>query len=75
MEEQIKEVLEEIRPHLRADGGDVEFLDFQDGVVTVRFKGACDGCPMAEITLKQVIETAIKKAVPEVSQVVAHQHA
>ena len=69
MEERIKAVLETIRPALQADGGDVEFIDFNDGVVTVRMKGACGNCPMALMTLKQGIEKRMKAEIPEVVSV------
>ena len=69
MEEQIKEILETIRPALQADGGDVEFIDYKDGVVTVRLKGACGNCPMSTMTLKQGIEARIKAKIPEVQSV------
>ncbi len=69
MEERIKAVLETIRPALQADGGDVEFIDFNDGVVTVRMKGACGNCPMAIVTLKQGIEKRLKAEIPEVETV------
>jgi len=71
MEERIRDVLETIRPALQADGGDVEFIDYNDGVVTVRMKGACGTCPMSTMTLKQGIETRLKQAVPEVQSVEA----
>ncbi len=69
METKIKEILETIRPALQADGGDVEFIDYSDGVVTVRLKGACGNCPMSMITLKQGIEARIKAKIPEVKSV------
>lgn len=69
LEEKVKAVLDEVRPRLQADGGDVEFVSLEDGVVNVRLKGACGGCPMATLTLKQGIETAVKKVVPEVTAV------
>ena len=71
MEEQIKEILETIRPALQADGGDVEFIDYNDGIVTVRLKGACGNCPMSTMTLKQGIEARIKAKIPEVKSVEA----
>lgn len=71
MEEQIKEILETIRPALQADGGDVEFIDYNDGIVTVRLKGACGNCPMSTMTLKQGIEARIKAKIPEVQSVEA----
>lgn len=66
MEDRIKAVLDSIRPALQADGGDVEFIDFHDGVVTVRMKGACGNCPMSTMTLKQGIERRMKAEIPEV---------
>lgn len=69
MKDQILEVLEEVRPMLQADGGDVEFIDFVDGVVTVRLMGACGNCPMSLMTLKNGIEARIKAKVPEVQAV------
>jgi Fe-S cluster biogenesis protein NfuA len=71
MEEQVKAALENIRPSLHADGGDVEFVSIgADGVVSVRLTGACGSCPMAEMTLKMGIESYIKKEVPQVTAVV-----
>ncbi|MCK5212260.1 NifU family protein [Candidatus Parcubacteria bacterium] len=73
MEEKIKKALEKVRPMLQADGGDVKFIEWDDktGTVKVRLAGMCVGCPMAGITLKQGIEEDIKKAVPEVKEVVS----
>ena len=67
--EQIKEVIEQVRPSLQADGGDVTFIEYINNVVMVELNGACGACPMSTITLKQGIETAIKNAVPEVISV------
>jgi len=67
--EKIKEVLEQVRPSLQADGGDVTFIEYINNVVMVELNGACGSCPMSTITLKQGIETAIKNAVPEVVSV------
>jgi Fe-S cluster biogenesis protein NfuA len=69
MNEEILAVLDEIRPALQADGGDVEFIDFHDGVVTVRLKGACGNCPMSMMTLKNGIEARMKARVPAVQAV------
>jgi Fe-S cluster biogenesis protein NfuA len=69
MKDKILEVLEEVRPMLQADGGDVEFIDYVDGVVTVRLKGACGNCPMSLMTLKNGIEARVKAKVPEVQSV------
>jgi Fe-S cluster biogenesis protein NfuA len=71
MKEKVEEVLAQIRPALQADGGDVEFLDVNEGVVTVRLMGACGGCPMASMTLKMGIERMLKEKVPEVKEVIA----
>lgn len=70
-ETQILEVLEQIRPALHADGGDVEFLRFQDGVVHLRLMGACESCPISMVTLKEGIERRLRGAIPEVTGVVA----
>ena len=70
-EEQVKTALENLRPSLQADGGDVEFVSLsEDGTVSVRLTGACGGCPMAQMTLKRGIEAYLKKEIPEVSAVV-----
>ena len=71
MEEDIKKALDEIRPALQADGGDVEYIGLNGDVVQVKLKGACGGCPMAAMTLKNGIETIIKKRVPGISSVEA----
>jgi Fe-S cluster biogenesis protein NfuA len=70
-EENVKKALEDVRPSLQADGGDVEFVAVSDdGIVSVKLTGACGGCPMAEMTLKMGIESYLKKEVPEVTGVV-----
>lgn len=69
MKEKVMEVLDKIRPALQADGGNVELVDIEDGVVKVRLQGACVGCPMSQITLKQGIERFLKKEIPEVKSV------
>jgi Fe-S cluster biogenesis protein NfuA len=71
MKEQIIKALSDIRPLLKADGGDVELVDVQDGVVKVRLKGACGSCPMATLTLKNGVERILKEQVPDVKEVVA----
>ncbi|MFW6150727.1 MAG: NifU family protein [Chloroflexota bacterium] len=71
MEQQVKDVLGQIRPSLQADGGDVEMVAIEDGVVKLRLTGACAGCPMSTMTLKQGIERILKEQVPEVKEVVA----
>jgi Fe-S cluster biogenesis protein NfuA len=69
MEEKIKVAMEKIRPILQRDGGDIELISVNNGVVKVRLKGACSGCPMSQMTLKGVVEKAIKDEVPEVVSV------
>lgn len=70
--DQIQKTLDGIRPHLQADGGDVEFVSLSDdGVVSVRLKGACGSCPMALMTLKSGIEAQLKEAYPDVKKVVS----
>ncbi len=71
MKEKIEKALADIRPSLQADGGDVELVDVENGIVKVRLTGACGGCPMSQMTLKQGIETHIKKEVPEILSVEA----
>jgi Fe-S cluster biogenesis protein NfuA len=71
MKEKIEQALNKIRPALRADGGDVEFVGVEDGVVKVRLTGACGGCPMSQMTLKMGIERHLRKEVPEVKSVEA----
>ena len=71
MREKIEEVLNKIRPALKADGGDVELVDFKDGVVSVKLTGHCAGCPMSTMTLKNGIERVLKEQISDVKQVVA----
>ena len=66
---EVEKVLESIRPALQADGGDVELVDVDGGVVKVRLTGACGGCPMATMTLKGGIEAALKERIPAVERV------
>jgi Fe-S cluster biogenesis protein NfuA len=70
LKEKIEAVLERVRPLLQRDGGDVELVDVQpDGVVKVKLKGACSGCPGGTMTLKNAIENTLKQEVPEVKSV------
>ena len=71
MREEIAQALEEVRPRLQVDGGDIELVDVVDGVVKVRLKGACAGCPMSQMTLKLGVENYLKKKVPGVKSVEA----
>lgn len=65
--EQIKKAIENIRPSLQADGGDIEFVDFKEAenLVLVKLKGACNGCPMAKLTLKNGVESYLKKLISD----------
>jgi len=72
MQDKVQQVLDKVRPQLQADGGDVEFVGItQENVVQVRLQGACAGCPMSQMTLKNGIEQALKREVPEVKAVEA----
>jgi Fe-S cluster biogenesis protein NfuA len=72
MKEKVQKVIDQIRPSLQADGGDVELVDIsEDGVVKVRLTGACKGCPMSQMTLKNGIEKFLKKQIPEVKEVIS----
>ncbi len=69
MEDKVKEIIEKIRPALQRDGGDVELVEVDGGVVKVRLQGACKGCPGATMTLKNGIERILKQELPEVERV------
>ena len=70
LEAKVKEGLEQMRPQLQADGGDLEYVGIRDGsIVQVKLTGACGGCPMATMTLKMGIERYLKETIPEVSEV------
>ena len=72
MKEKVEEVLGMVRPMLNRDGGDVELVDVDDdGIVSVKLTGACNGCAMASMTLKMGIEKILKQEIPEVKEVVA----
>ena len=72
-EEKIQEVLDQIRPAIHADGGDVEFVGYDEaeGIVHVRLMGACESCPISMLTLKEGIERRIRSTLPEVNEVLA----
>jgi len=69
--DKVEEVLNQIRPSLLADGGDVELVDVKDGIVSVKLTGACAGCPMSTITLKNGIERLLKEEIPGIKEVAA----
>ena len=71
MQKKVEEVLEKIRPSLIADGGNVELVEVNEGVVKVKLTGACAGCPMSTMTLKNGIEKILKQEIPEVKEVVS----
>lgn len=70
MKEKVEKVLDEIRPMLMRDGGNVELVSIDGGVVKVRLQGACAGCPMSQMTLRNGIEKVLKDKIPEVTAVV-----
>lgn len=69
MKEKVQAALDKVRPMLQADGGDVELVDVKNGIVTVRLQGACKGCPMSQMTLKNGIERMLKQEIPEIKAV------
>jgi len=69
--ERVAKALEELRPRLQADGGDMELMGVDNGIVKVRLKGACAGCPMSTMTLKMGVEQYLKKKIPEIVRVEA----
>jgi len=72
MKERVQKAIDRIRPNLQADGGDVQLIDVtDDGIVKVKLLGACHGCPMAQMTLKNGIESFLKKEIPEVREVIS----
>jgi len=73
IEKKVQKALDEIRPNIQADGGDIELVAVEKGVVKVRLQGHCVGCPMSAMTLKAGVEAHLKKKVPEVVKVEAVQ--
>lgn len=72
MEEEVRQALEEVRPHLQVDGGDVELVKVEDdGTVKVKLTGSCAGCPMSQMTIKWGVENYLKKKIPAVKSVEA----
>lgn len=71
MREAIEKALENIRPTLQVDGGDIQLVSVEDGIVKVQLSGACGGCPMSQATMSLGVEKAIKRAVPGVKKVIA----
>ena len=71
MKDKVQSILDNIRPSLRADGGDVELIDVKDGIVSLKLKGACAGCPMSTMTLKNGIERILKQELSDIKEVIA----
>ena len=69
--EDVTKVIDEIRPGLQRDGGDIDLVGVKDGVVKVRLRGACAGCPMSQMTLKNGVERILRERIPDVSKVEA----
>ena len=71
LKEQVVDIIDQLRPFLQQDGGDIQFLELtEDNVVKVKLQGACGSCPHAKITLKNGVESTIKKYIPEIQSVV-----
>ena len=71
MKDKIEKALAKVRGALQQDGGDIELVGIENGVVKVRLKGACAGCPMSQMTMANFVEAELKKAVPEIKRVQA----
>lgn len=71
MKDRVEDALKDIRPLLQADGGDVELLSVEDGIVKVRLTGACGNCPMAALTLQNSVKKVLKEKVPDIKELVA----
>lgn len=69
--QKIEDVLEQLRPNIQMDGGDIELVKFENGIVYIRFQGACVHCPISSMTLKMGIEESLKNAIPDVVEVIA----
>lgn len=67
--DEVEKAIEEIRPNLQADGGDIELVDVENGIAKVKLKGACAGCPMSTMTIKWGVENFLKRKVPEITKV------
>jgi Fe-S cluster biogenesis protein NfuA len=72
MKEKVQKIIDEIRPALQADGGNIELVEVgEDGIIKVRLMGACGSCPMSQLTLKRGVEARLKAKIPEVKEVVS----
>jgi Fe-S cluster biogenesis protein NfuA len=73
IQKRVEDALAEIKPRIQADGGDIELVAIENKTVKVRLRGACVGCPMSALTLKQGVERLIRAKVPEIQSVEAVQ--
>ena len=73
LKEQVEQCIEEVRPQLQADGGDIELVDVENSTAKVKLKGACKGCPMSAMTLQWGVVNCIKKRIPEIKNVEVNQ--
>ena len=73
IEDRVQKAIQELRPNLQADGGDIELLGVEKGIVKVKLKGACAGCPMSSMTIQWGVEKFLKKRIPEIVKVEAVQ--
>ena len=71
IEDKVRTALDELRPNLQADGGDIGLVEIDDGVVKVKLQGACAGCPMSQMTMKWGVEQYLKNKIPEIKTVEA----
>ncbi len=71
MQDKVSDILDKVRPYLQRDGGNVELVAVEDGTVKVKLVGACAGCPLSKLTLKNGIEKILKQEIPEVKEVVS----
>jgi Fe-S cluster biogenesis protein NfuA len=71
VKDRVQKAIEELRPQLQADGGDIELVGFEKGIVKVKMKGACVGCPMSAMTIQWGVENFLRKKIPEVVKVEA----
>jgi Fe-S cluster biogenesis protein NfuA len=71
LRENVEKVLDRVRISLKSEGGDIELIDVNDGVVYVKLMGACGTCPMSMLTMKNLVESSIRKEIPEIKAVQA----
>jgi len=72
LNQKVQNIIEQVRPYLQADGGDINFIEVtDDNIVNVELTGACGACPFSTMTLKNGVEATLKKVIPEIKEVVA----